>query len=264
MFELLRGMEEDMDTYLALTNPEASTWTPNLKGFAQNLHMFSVRQPFPLLIAAHRKFSASDSESLFRSCATISFRYNVIGSLSTSDQERVYAGATAGILAKTYLAASAVLQALTPVYPNDAAFKASFVEKSITTTQSRNRRIVRYTLTRIERHCSGNDYDFDSDSFNIEHVLPQHPVEGWDSFPEHETEHYIYRLGNMTLLASNANNDLGPSPYATKRESYLQSVFQITRKLAEDNSEWDPERLGSRQQWMANQAASLWRIAQLS
>ena len=90
VFELLRGMEEDMDTYLALTNPEAAPWTPDLKGFAQNLRMFSVRQPFPLLIAAHRKFSASDFESLLRSCVTISFRYNVIGSQPTNEQERVY------------------------------------------------------------------------------------------------------------------------------------------------------------------------------
>ncbi|MBM3203122.1 DUF262 domain-containing protein, partial [Candidatus Woesearchaeota archaeon] len=46
VFELLRGMEEDMDTYLGLTNPEASHWTPALKTHAQQLRMFRVRQPF--------------------------------------------------------------------------------------------------------------------------------------------------------------------------------------------------------------------------
>ena len=60
VFELLRGMEEDTDTYLALTQPEASQWTADLKSHARELRMLSVRPPVPLIVGAHRVFNADN------------------------------------------------------------------------------------------------------------------------------------------------------------------------------------------------------------
>jgi hypothetical protein len=74
----------------------------------------------------------------------------------------------------------------------------------------------------------------------------------------------VYRLGNMTLLQSGANRNLGTVDYAQKRAAYQQSGFVITRKLAEENADWTPERIAARQNWMATQATAIWRIAQLS
>ena len=198
-----------MDTYLALTNPEAASWPPELKGFAQNLRMFSVRQPYPLLMAAHRKFSASDFEGLLRSCVTISFRYNVIGSLPTNEQERVYHTVAEKISGGTVLSATGALEALKSVYPSDDVFRAAFSEKVIRTTHSRNLRIVRYILCALEKQANGQEYDFESDSFNVEHILPQNPATGWAAFSNEEAEAMAYRLGNMTLLNQSQNRALG-------------------------------------------------------
>ena len=153
---------------------------------------------------------------------------------------------------------------MTSVYPLDNSFRAAFTEKIVKTTQSRNRSVVRYILCLLERHISGTEHDLDSDVFNIEHVLPQNPQQGWQAFPEDETESYVYRLGNMTLLCSTLNRDIGNEDYSAKRLLYQQSNFQITRELAEKNAEWTPERLAARQQWMASQATAIWRISQLS
>ena len=264
VFELLRGMEEDMDTYLALTNPEASTWTADLKGFAQNLRMFSVRQPFPLLVAAHRKFSAGDFESLLRSCVTISFRYNVIGSLPTHEQERVYHGVAQKISSGGVTSAAETLEAMKTVYPNDDVFRAAFAEKIIRTTNSRNLRIVRYILCALEKQVNGQDYDFESDSFNVEHVLPQNPASGWTAFNDEEADAMAYRLGNMTLLNKGQNRDLGNAEFSIKKPVLAASNFELTRKLAEDNADWTPERIAARQKAMAKISTGVWRIAQLS
>jgi len=264
VFELLRGMEEDMDTYLALTNPEASTWTSALKGFAQNLRMFSVRQPFPLLIAAHRKFSASDFESLLRSCVTISFRYNVIGSLPTHEQERVYHVVAQKISSGGLTSAAQALEAMKSVYPNDDVFRAAFSEKIIRTTNSRNLRIVRYILCALEQQMNGQDYDFESDRFNVEHILPQNPVSGWTAFSDEEADALVYRLGNMTLLNKGQNRDLGNAEFNIKKSVFEASNFELTRKVAEDNADWTPERIAARQKAMARIATGVWRIAKLS
>jgi len=38
----------------------------------------------------------------------------------------------------------------------------------------------------------------------------------------------------------------------------------LTRKIAEDNADWTPERIAARQKALAKLATSVWRIAQLS
>lgn len=264
VFELIRGMEEDMDTYLGLTRPEASGWPQSVRGLASDLRMFNVRQPFPLLLAARRTFDDADFETLLRACVTISFRYNVIGSQLTSEQERVYNRVAGGLSRGETVSAAEALAGMATIYPDDDQFRASFVRKSIRTTQSRNGRVVRYILARLELQFNGQALDADSDAMTIEHVLPQHPAAGWDAFDDEEAEAMAYRLGNMTLLHRSANHRAGDGDYAAKRPLYTASPIGLTRKLAEDNAEWTPARIEARQQWMAGLATSIWRVGQLS
>jgi hypothetical protein len=101
VFELLRGMDQDMDTYLALTHPEASHWNATLKSQAQQLRMFSVRQPFPLILAAQRALPPDQFAKVLRGCVVIALRYNVIGNQPTHEQERVYYAAAQKIQAES-------------------------------------------------------------------------------------------------------------------------------------------------------------------
>ena len=264
VFDLIRQMEEDVDAYMALTQPEASQWTPAQKEYAAELRMFSVRQPFPFLMAARRVFPDAAFETLLRASAIISFRYNVIGSQPTNEQERVYNAVAEKLSSKQLTEAGAVLGAMSSIYPGDDAFRAAFAEKSLRTTQSRNKRVVRYILCALEKKLTGTALDFDADNFNLEHILPENSEAGWEVFSDDEVEAMVYRLGNLTLLHKGANKDLGNSPYATKKPVYAASTFGITKKIAEDNADWTPERLAARQNGMANQATSIWRIEQLS
>jgi uncharacterized protein with ParB-like and HNH nuclease domain len=264
VFDLLRGMEEDMDIYLALTSPEASHWPIELKGYAQNLKMFSVRQPFPLILASSRVLSKSDLTTIIRSCVMISFRYNVIGNQPTNEQERVYYTAAQKLNNGDMIAANQVLESLRSIYPTDEHFKSAFAEKIIRTTNSRNNRIARYILCELEKQAHGNAYEFDSDMFNIEHVLPQNPEQDWDQFTDEEVDVLAYRIGNLALLAKGVNKGLGNSDYSTKKPILANSDFGLTRQLAEENSDWTPERIAARQKALARLATSVWRIAQLS
>ena len=264
VFLLLREMEEDLDTYLALSSPEPSDWSQEDKKLASFLKTFRVRQPFPLLLAAKRMFDAPDFTGLLRATVVISMRFNVIGSYSTAEQERKYNEVAERIAKKDLTTLGSALQAMRSIYPDDTAFRAAFAEKTIRTTDSRNNRVVRFILCALEKHLSGQDYSFTSDAFNIEHVLPQNAPDGWGGFGNDDAEALVYRLGNMTLLEAGANRDLGTVAYDQKRANYEQSSFAITKKLANDNVEWTPERIAAQQNWMAMQATSIWRIAQLS
>jgi len=264
VFNLLREMDEDIDTYLALTQPEGAQGPPAWKQSAQDLRMFSVRQPYPMLMAAKRTLSDPDFGDLLRATVVIAFRYNVIGAQHTGEQERVYHAAAMQLHNKEATTLSQVLATLRQVYPGDDAFKADFAEKSIKTTQSRNAKIVRYILCKLEKQAGGIDFDADSPSYTIEHVLPQSPEGGWEAFNDRDLEAFVYRLSNMAMLEAGKNKEIGNKPYADKRPILLQGGMLLTKKLAEENANWIPERLDARQKQLANLATSVWRIAQIS
>lgn len=265
IFALIRGMEEDLDTYLALSSPELSDWSLDDKYLVNALKLFRVRQPFSLLLSAKRKFDRSSFTTLLRAIMVISFRYNTIGAYSPADLERAYNNVVEQINQSKIGSVNQVLSLLKPIYIDDDRFSKDFTEKVIKTTDSRSTRLVRFILCELEQYVSNHSgIDFSSDAFNIEHILPQNAPDGWGGFSYEEMNALTYRFGNMTLLQANANRDLGTVEYAQKQEILKQSNFVLTRKLAEQYTEWTPETIASWQRWLANQAKTVWRIAQLS
>ena len=137
VFKLLQGMEEDINSYLALTQVESSQWSVDIKEYVRDLHMLRVRQPFPLLVAAHRMLSADDFERVLRNCIAISFRYIVIGGQPTNRRESIYYSVAQKISSGDIKTAAAALEAMQLIYPSDDEFRSAFSDKKISATTSR-------------------------------------------------------------------------------------------------------------------------------
>ena len=152
------------------------------------------------------------------------------------------------------------VEALRPVYPEDGEFRAAFIEKSFRTTSSRNRKGVRFILFKLEERLSRNSYEFENARYGIEHVLPENPGDDWQQFNEQQREASTYRLGNMTLLDSSTNRQLGNIGFTERQRAYLESEFSITRKLGEEFDTWTVDKIRVRQGWMAKQASSIWQV----
>ena len=153
VFNLLGAMDDDIDTYLALTQPDASAWQPDWRTHARELRMFSVRQPCPMLMAARRKLGEEDFGGLLRATTVIAFRYNVIGSQHAGEQERVYHQAAMLVQKEASPRLRDVLESMKSIYPSDSAFRQDFADKSMKSTQSRNAKIVRYILRKLEKQA---------------------------------------------------------------------------------------------------------------
>jgi hypothetical protein len=226
--------------------------------------MYSVRQPWPLLMAAHRVLPAQGMTEVLRACSIISLRYNVISGLVTNEQERTYNSVAQRIAQGEFTSAAQIIRALAPIYVNDPTFQQNFAAKVMRTPSSRNKRIALHLFFAIESHLTGHQYDADSPRYSLEHILPENPGANWPQFSNEQAEDAVYRLGNFTLLETSANRDLGNVAFGTKRLVYAESSFELTRRVAEENQEWDLDRLAERQRWLARQATAIWRINQLS
>lgn len=263
VFNLIRDVENNAHVYAALPNSEDTLWDHEQRKYIKILRMFDVRQLYPLLLSGYQNLSAQEFASLLKACCTISFRYNVIGNLAAGEQERIYNRVAVDLSNRKINNLQEALTALKPIYVSDDKFRNDFSDKELRTTQTRNRRIVRYILFEIERHASDKSYDFESESYNIEHIVPENIDSGWEHLSDKDHEHFLYRLGNMTIMNKSVNRDLANASFAEKKEKYIESEFAITRRIAEENSEWNAERIAEHQKWLARQATAIWRISQL-
>lgn len=264
VFRLIREMEEDVEIYAALPQPEDSFWSRDESRYVRAMRHFNVRQPWPLLMAACRVLPRPEFVEVLRACAIITFRSNVISGLASNEQERVYNAVVQRIVGGELTRAGDIIRALGQVYVADEPFKANFSEKVLLTTARRNHRVARYILVEIERHLSGQEPDAESPQLTLEHIRPVNPGPDWPDTPEAQDPDFPYRLGNLALLETGLNRDIGNAGFNEKRAACERSGLDTTRRIAEENADWTLERVVRRQRWMADQAASIWRIAQLS
>lgn len=260
-FSLIRELDENADFYAALRNPEDELWTADQKKYISDLKMFSIRQPYPFLMISYNKLDKHDFYKLVRACSIASFRYNVICGLHTGDQEKVYNDISFRIAHNELKNAGDIIPRLKAIYPEDSVFSTAFIEKELSTVGARNKKVVRYILFALEKHLSNQDYDFESDKYSIEHIMPESPGDDWPDYDENADYRFLHRLGNYTLLTQSENRDIGNKGYSEKKIVYENSGFQITKKVSEDNSYWDSERIANRQQAMAKWATSIWRLS---
>lgn len=257
-FQLVRDLDAAFHVYAALRNPDDELWESEESDELAELQLFSVRQHLAMLLAAYQQFHEKNRalfQSILHAVKVISFRYNVIGSMQANEQERIYNQVAQGIAEGTLAAKRAIFAALQPIYPEDAAFKAAFEEKELVTTS--NRKLVRYILFRVEQHVGQADYDPQSARITIEHICPESPEgDGWDE----ATEKRVYRLGNMILLESEKNLNLGNRPFPEKRVVYAGSKHALSRHVAEHYEEWNEQKIHAFQRYMARQATAVWRL----
>lgn len=263
VFHLVRDLDYGASIYAALRDPLDPLWNQREREALDALILFDAKATLPLLLASYERFFAQDRASFTRIVAALEvviFRYSVICGLPVHELERVLNSIALSVNSGVHCGSKEVIRALFEVYPEDSLFKASFRKKRMRTTQRREKKIVRYVLFEVERHRSGHALEFGSEMYSIEHVLPEHPSDAWNGIDSRTQVDVLYRLGNMTLLESARNRDLGNADFATKRSGYAQSGIQITRAIAEHYAEWDERSIDARQRQMSNVAASIWRL----
>ena len=262
-FELVRQLDHAAEVYAMLRDPLHPDWNQDERASLQLLMMFNTRQPLTMLMACYRQFAETnrgDFERILRAISVISLRYNVICNKQANEQERVYNEVACQVSDGVIANASGVLKALRDVYPDDREFKAAFAAKELRTTNTRNKKIVRYILFALEKQRSGQDFEFDSSSYNLEHILPEHPSEAWSHMDENQQDRCIYRLGNMTPMNSTENRKAGNVGYQEKRDALANSQFQITRSIAERYDAWDESIIDARQKNLAELAITVWKM----
>lgn len=256
-FDLLRDMQSQADVYMALKTPEDELWrqSPAVKEDLQLLKLFNVLQPISLLLVAYAKLPESQFAKLLHKIVIISFRYNVICNKNPNEQEAAYNKIALSLASGNDLDLNLLKSSL---YVQDAEFEQIFAYKEFA-NNSRNNKIAKYILGKIEHFESSADIDLDHST--LEHILPDSPdLDIWN-WEEHKVQQFHYRLGNMTLLECSRNESLGNADFKTKKNVYKTSTIPMTKKIAEsDIEEWTESEIDRRQQDFAKKAVGIWQF----
>ncbi|MBI4777715.1 DUF262 domain-containing protein [Candidatus Desantisbacteria bacterium] len=256
-FSLIRELDTNADIYMALQNPDDELWRGKRKisSYLRELNLFQIKQPFPLLLAAYNSLDESDFERVLKACSIISFRYNVIGGLNPNEQENIYNLTALNIRRNRQFN----IGELRDIYPDNENFKTEFASKIFKRTP-RNHKLIKYIFAKIEKHKYHTDIDQNSDFYTIEHIIPESAEDKWSYLGDEVIDRCVYRLGNLTLLEGNLNREAGTDCFENKRVVYAKSSIQLTKKITEYYRQWNEENISKRQEQLAVEANSIWRL----
>ena len=263
VFELLDKLEFYAYNYMALGNADDESWNTDKENRSaiNVLRLFKVIQWKPLLMVGLERLNPADFKRLLQSVLVISYRYNVIAKMQTNEMEKTYSKAAINLYKGESNNIIAILNDIKSLYLKDEDFKSYFSLKQFNTNNSTDKKLVRYTLYKLEaQENDGNSYDFEIDNGTIEHILPESYPELWhNDFTEEEFERNVFMIGNMTLLEPIKNSkEAGDKNFDTKKKVYATSKYAITKKIIDP--QWTAQNIKGRQAHLGKLATGTWNV----
>lgn len=260
-FKYLDSLEAHAPVYSALLEPEDAFWDDvdddvrarRVRSALSGLRLFNIRQPLPLLMAAHGAFDRDEFAKLARYLYVLSIRYNVVCHRSPAEQEQAYNGLAIGVSSGKHTRASHIKNSpqFRKLYPKDEAFVGAFARLRMPSRRSSKK--IRFLLTTIESKL-GVTTDYSRTV--LEHVCPFNPDGDWYAAFGEGVDDVQNRLGNMVILEK---DDLGRASREEKWSAYEASGRPLAKKVA-SFSEWTLTAVREYQTWLAEQARSTWRV----
>lgn len=129
---------------------------------------------------------------------------------------------------------------------------------------------AKYILSSLEiyirkEECKESDYP--NYNFELEHILPKNHEKYWNEAEFLGTEFtdpiikYKNRLGNLTLLSSKWNKNVGAKDFQTKKQKgYDGSDFLINKKYLKNYDVWTASNLERRENELCRLAQKVWSL----
>ncbi|TPH94395.1 DUF262 domain-containing protein [Helicobacter pylori] len=123
---------------------------------------------------------------------------------------------------------------------------------------------LNYLLYEYELHHNPETtLNFNGSIESIEHILPQKPDQGYSAKEKNwaKNPNIVHALGNLLLMAKNANSSLSNKPFDEKRKEYLKGSY--SEKEVAKNASFGVEQIKERSEKLLDFLIAHYRIAEL-
>ena len=238
-FEFVSLMKKNVDKYIAYLKPLDNDngnlhlkCIPLLAGRSYKLHLLLLLSAFNMDKATLSKFKKVIESAVY---------YSVINKIPTNQTERTFIGWCVGLRnVKTEDDMKKFVREA--MMPTISLWKKTnmqnFMQLGLGSMQQYRVKFIMAKLSAyVDALLIGQNEPGDLSSYmatgvDIEHIMP---VKCSDIFvyeiAEDEFDMYLNRLGNLTLLENSINKSIHNSTYETKRMTYPQSRFHLTKSI---------------------------------
>jgi hypothetical protein len=262
--ETISALSSNASDYAAILLPrDHARWNEMGRAARDSLytisHELGGEQIRPLILAVARNFSPKEAEKAFHMMVSWSVRFLIAGGGGGGALDKSYGSRASEVSRGEIKTARQLRDKMLEVVPNDEVFKRAFAIANVRKTN-----LGRYYLRELELHVKDDRQqqllpNDDTKSVNLEHILPVVPSDKWDIEPDIASAYYK-RIGNMVLLSSRQNVDLGNKSFAEKRAVLKSSPFTLTSEVASQRS-WGPKQIEKRQADLAEYAVKVWSLS---
>ena len=260
--EFVADLQGAARLYAALLNSDHDYWAAlGTEGRAnvETLLRLDLEQVRPLLLAAMQHFQPSELRRALKALVSWAVRGIIVGGIGGGTYEKAYCDAGVKIRKGDIKSVDELFKELTRIIPTDEEFKAAFTVARVPKSN-----LARYYLIALERGKTGEKEpelvpNNDENQLNLEHILPKSATEtDWGAaFSLDERKDWVFRLGNLALLAKGPNGRIGNKPFSAKRAILGASALLLTKDVAKDST-WTPKTIQKRQAELADLAVAVW------
>lgn len=254
-------LEEAARIYVALIDTSSSFWSDyseTAKNHMATLNLFGMTQMRPLLLSIISKFNSHDVEKSLKFLVSVSVRFLIYGGLGGGALEIQFSERAKEVNDGEIKNTKELKEKMAKVIPSDAQFKEAFKGASVS-----KQYLARYYLLTLERTRNGEENpelipNADTSAVNLEHIMPKSPDDSWKIDADTHRA-FLNRIGNLAILSTRLNSDIGNSSFVSKKEHYKKSQFNLTNELAIYDY-WNTETINDRQDKLAELALQTWKI----
>ena len=259
--QFLDTLSSAAEDYVALHMPTSGRWTNysvRIRRHIDDLLALPVTPLRPLMLSVLRNLSAKETEVSFGRFVSWSARWLTAGGARSGGVETAIGTAAKRVTNGEVQTADKLTELLEPVLPNDSRFQLAF--RNVTLT---NHKMARYYLRTLESTYHGESepewVPNEETVITLEHVLPQRPDENWKGIEPAIHSTYYKRLGNMALLQSSSNSELGNAPFEEKKKVFALSTYRLTKEISSEQ-DWGPTEIENRQERLSELAIAAWPL----
>lgn len=258
----------DASIYRSIHETSYGKWSKQesrIEDALQALMLFRVRQQTPCVLSLVREYrgknlSKKQLEDALVAVEKFHFLFTAITSQRSSGGISMMYASLGRRLGKSSdkqgraVVIAALKSKLKERVPKIDEVLALFSELICTDRLSKDRKLMRYVLTKFDRsERSGIAIDYSK--MTIEHILPQSAIDTTGI-----TDELVGQCGNLILVTEEVNKELRDKPFSVKKNILLKHNYKLSPEMIGAET-WGEEQIVSRTATMAKAAyESIWKI----
>ena len=250
----LDNLVADSVTYKNIFDTDTKKWNKNelpLKKSLSILYGFNVTQQTPMVLSIMREYNAKRLKFKFAKEALEAIEhFHYIFTAITSQRSSGGVASMYSQYARKLSEAKDDAQKLNVIrelrqkmrdrIPTYDEFLAAFKTLEFTNGYTKQKKIIQYTMAKIDEHYNKSGVAINYDAMTLEHILAQNP-------PNKAKNHddYYGKIGNLILIDEKTNNNLGNKPFSAKKTVLQKASIHIDDVL-KNAADWTTAEIEQR------------------